>query len=1106
MNPKRHRFSYVPRTAFNGAALVVVAAILQVRAQSLDNNLLPNGSFERDADRNGIPDGWEDVQAGENGRCVLDRKVVRDGGASLRIIHESSSPDWVRVSVSNLRGRPRRLMFLGGWVRATGPWQIILYEFPRDPKKNYLTHEIAAGAAGDWKRVGRTVRTASDVKTFKVSLITRGKGEAWFDDFVLTDLERPPLLRVPALSRPPKVDGSLGDDAWQMAATLGPFWKLGGNGERATVPTAVRIGFTGKVLYVSWQCSEPKMDRLADRKPGDPSWNDDTVELFLAPAADVGGYWHLGVTPSGGRLGEVKTASGKAYAVDWYSARATHSARKALVLPDWNAAVQSGKGGWTVEMAIRLDAFPRALRPGAVWRLQFARSRKVTGSEQNSCWAFTPGTTFHAPQHFGRAAPPLWSDARPTVVQAPARPAAAAVRIVPNPRQMSVLDQPPRELRNTVRIAVLEPTTPNPASRALRRDLERLGLNVRFAPLSAAAASDFLLAPPDSPAVPAEAVRELRKRMASLPKWQAREAYALDTSRRPAVLAASGARGLFYAVQSVRQLVRSAGATFALPAVRITDWPALQWRGWHLISPERAADVDAAKRVIDVLAALKMNWIALQIDNRLQYTGDPQLGREGAPTKAQLRSLVRYAEDRLMEVIPMTQCWSHFGYFLGKPKYRGLAEIPDPDPGARVKYWNYCPRNPETHKLLFGMIKEQLECFPNAKYFHCGLDEIRFEPIGVCPRCKGTPGDVLMAEEVNRLHAFLKTKGLTMCMWGDQLLPEHNGGPPYNTAKAISRIPQDIVVFDWHYAPAEDYPSVGYFKEHGFPVVASGWYEPLNVMNLSRTAFRQNVLGYGGTTWYNIARIRDEVRLITAMPLAAENTWSPQHPVLADMEYLPADVFRELWREKPGPSPREFALIDLRPWANRTLGDDDRELGVFGLGDENDLRSLPTGRRWFAGVPFDIIGPGRRQCIVLAKDGDQSPAFPERAWPIPVNTRAQALAFLQTCTHPDRFSRHIYDRRKVNPGDVVEYVVTYADGSTVRVRCRWNREIADWNSQLGSAWGRTAWTGRTRAGALIRIESFEWSNPHPEKVIATLEAVSLETTVRPILFAVTAIR
>ena len=51
-----------------------------------------------------------------------------------------------------------------------------------------------------------------------------------------------------------------------------------------------------------------------------------------------------------------------------------------------------------------------------------------------------------------------------------------------------------------------------------------------------------------------------------------------------------------------------------------------------------------------------MNWLAFQIDNRLRYTRDPDLGRSGAPSKAELSDLVRHAESQLMEVIPMTQC------------------------------------------------------------------------------------------------------------------------------------------------------------------------------------------------------------------------------------------------------------------------------------------------------------------------------------------------------------------------------------------------------------------------------------------------------------------
>ena len=77
-----------------------------------------------------------------------------------------------------------------------------------------------------------------------------------------------------------------------------------------------------------------------------------------------------------------------------------------------------------------------------------------------------------------------------------------------------------------------------------------------------------------------------------------------------------------------------------------------------------------------------------------------------ASTKAQHREL---RTDRLygMDVVLMTQCMSHFNYFLASRstatwrKSRILRKV-------RHKYWNYCPRHPEIHKLVFDMIEEHL--------------------------------------------------------------------------------------------------------------------------------------------------------------------------------------------------------------------------------------------------------------------------------------------------------------------------------------------------------------------------------------------------------------
>ncbi|MBT3378202.1 MAG: family 20 glycosylhydrolase [Lentisphaerae bacterium] len=1085
------------------AVLLLTISAISAFADDGFENLLPEPSFEKDSDGNGSADGWNiNIHGGAEGSFNLDAANTKHGDCSQHIVHSNDSGEWVRTSAERIPAKGDKTYQLDGWVRATGTWSVILYEFPKGTTQKYISHNIAGGGQTDWKRIGKTITTKDNAGSFKLSLITSGKGEAWFDEFVLGLLDQIPALRTPLLTSQPTIDGKTDDDAWQNGAQLETFFVLGGNGKRAELGTTARVGFRDGKLYVAWQCVEPDVKKL--KTEGTPTWSDDTVELFLGPGDDTDGYCQFGLTPAGGMLeGHKLNRVASGFYVDWYSTSTTRSQLPPL---PWKGAAALDADSWTGEMAIDVSSLAEYLRPGAIWRIQFVRSRKIGDGEQNSCWSFTPGETFHLPERFGRTVFPIGATGVHASIPAPKPVPPTDIRIVPRPQQMTRSKADSRKFGNRVRVAAANTAQAWVALRSLRECLEGMGLRrLEHLPLAQSGEADIVLGTPDDAPL-SEISRELTAVHGTLEPWQRREAYTLNSETTPITICATGDRGLLYGVQTLRQLLHDDGKDVWVQPVQVTDWPQLEWRGWHLIAPATSSAVDDAKRIVKMMAALKMNWIALQIDNRLQYTRDPGLSAERAPSKQELAGLVEYAEKHLFEVIPMTQCWSHFSYFLRGDKYRHLAEVQEPDPKARWKYWNYCPRHPETHKLVFGLIEEQLECFPNAKYFHCGLDEITFEPIGVCERCRGTPGGDLMAEEVNRLHEFVTSKGLTMCMWGDQLLVEHNGKPPHNTADALPKIPRDIVIFDWHYGQGRAFPSVQFFKDHGFPVVASGWYEPLNVVPFSQTAFDQGVMGYGGTTWYSIERIRREVRLLTGIPLTAENTWSPGKPTIDALDYHPPQIFRDLWRtERPKPA-KAYTPIDIGTYANRTFADNEARTGWLGLGPEHDLSLIPTGEQWFTGIPFRVIDPERKQVVVLAQEGDNGHAFPERAWQIPVNLQANTLAFLQTCSRPEAFSRHIYDRRKVNPGKIARYVAYYADGETAEITLNWNLEISDWNSQLGSAYGQTAWCGTTPRGAAARIEVLLWNNPRPKVPITAIDIVSLKSTVRPIVLAITAVQ
>ncbi len=64
------------------------------------------------------------------------------------------------------------------------------------------------------------------------------------------------------------------------------------------------------------------------------------------------------------------------------------------------------------------------------------------------------------------------------------------------------------------------------------------------------------------------------------------QGYLLFSDKSHLIVAANTGQGLFYGVQTLRQLLRPEGRTLICPAVSIRDWPSMEWRGMDWPSME----------------------------------------------------------------------------------------------------------------------------------------------------------------------------------------------------------------------------------------------------------------------------------------------------------------------------------------------------------------------------------------------------------------------------------------------------------------------------------------------------------------------------------------
>lgn len=155
--------------------------------------------------------------------------------------------------------------------------------------------------------------------------------------------------------------------------------------------------------------------------------------------------------------------------------------------------------------------------------------------------------------------------------------------------------------------------------------------------------------------------------------------------------------------------------------------------------------------------------------------------------------------------------------------------------------------------------------------------------------------------------------------------------------------------------------------------------------------------------------------------------------------------------------------------------------GWFDEGN-NDLRIFPSGKRTFAGVPFDIPDPvtnAGATCIALRSA--RRPYFPEAIRNIPVNLKH--VDFLHIL-HTGGGSMH------TPQGNVYHCLLHYEDGSCAKIPVRWDLEIGNWWVPRNLPKAVLAWADYNPVGRLVGVWRMTVPNAHPDRKIVSMDLVS----------------
>ncbi len=290
------------------------------------------------------------------------------------------------------------------------------------------------------------------------------------------------------------------------------------------------------------------------------------------------------------------------------------------------------------------------------------------------------------------------------------------------------------------------------------------------------------------------------------------EGYRLEVTPQRVRIRAAQPAGIFYAFQTLRQLLpppifreaRVAGVDWTIPGVTIEDHPRFRWRGMHLDVCRHFMPKEFVKKYIGLRALHKMHAFHWHLTEEQGWRSEirkyPKLTEVGAwreetlvgsyqdkpwkfddkrhggfYTQDDVREIVAYARDRRVRIVPEIEMPGHAQAAIAAYPELGNTGLQLP---VRT-YWgvneNIFNANEATILFLQDVLAEVLELFP-GEFIHVGGDEAVKTQWEETPEARARirelgldDADELQSYFIGRMDAFLTENGRRLIGW-DEIL------------------------------------------------------------------------------------------------------------------------------------------------------------------------------------------------------------------------------------------------------------------------------------------------------------------------------------------------
>jgi len=424
------------------------------------------------------------------------------------------------------------------------------------------------------------------------------------------------------------------------------------------------------------------------------------------------------------------------------------------------------------------------------------------------------------------------------------------------------------------------------------------------------------------------------------------EEYLIEAGRGQIAIRCRDVQGAFWAVHTLRQVLTSSSVErtpqgWKLPQFSVRDYPETPHRGF-MIQAAWASDIHAIRTMVELLARMKVRYVAIEFGSQLVLDYDPKIATGARFSKKQAKELIEYARSLGLEPIGYLNLLGHLERAYQKPPYTNHGGIMIQDEQVYERF-------------VFPILSEMLDVYGQVRWFHAGMDEAwdLFEWLSR----QGYDSATLLAQHIRRVHEYLQARGVRLIIWHDMLFaPElekelgapvgpANGGAPRNTSAAIDELPKSVILNYWFYDPLPAYPALDWLQRKGFEVWASPWQTPFSLVRYAQSRAAPTL----GTIWADPPGPLTDAAFLAVPVMYAWAAWNPAS--------APAETVPEL---KVQQQAVEAALRAL--WGRPRLGTDAQQ-AILILPERKSIRylnlpdQLDNAPEQIYGVPLDLSAP-----------------------------------------------------------------------------------------------------------------------------------------------------